>query len=55
MSGAMNEKEIEELSKATQVQSAHFVYALVCYCRSCIIYLVELETTRGGTFPAGNL
>ena len=55
MSGAMNEKEIEELGEATQVLCIHFFYVLVCCCQTCILYFIELETTRGGPFPAGSL
>ena len=55
MSGAMNEKEIEELGEATQVLCNHFFYILLHSCQTCILYCVELETTRGGPFPDGSL
>lgn len=55
MSGTMNEKEIEDLCEATQVLCAILFPVNVCFDQACILYCVELKTTRGGTIPASTL
>lgn len=40
MSGTMNEKEIEDLSEATQVLCAILFHIIVCFSQACVLYCV---------------